>query len=133
MLHTMIVGLRCANPTCCIVWGTGCVQALLPHRMLVSRFVLPAAQAKPGERTSAGNQRGMDDFQASVSQQVPGNNPEKNAESFSDRECCMGFCHGNQSSFFPRRGVFSLVLEAGLFRQQSIGHLQVFASVSSKY
>jgi len=99
--------------------------------MLVSRF--PAAQAKPGERANAGNEHGANDFQVSVSKQIPGNNPEKNAESFGDREPCVGFCHATQSSFFPGRGVLSLLLEAGLFLLQSARQLQVLASVSSKY
>jgi hypothetical protein len=56
------------------------------------RVFFPAAQAKPDQRADGGNECSPDEFQVSVSKQIPGNNPKKNAESFGDRESRAGNC-----------------------------------------
>ena len=52
----------------------------------VPRLLLPAAQGKPDQGAGNGNHQGFDDVKPPFAQQVPSQNPDKNADAFCKRE-----------------------------------------------
>jgi hypothetical protein len=65
----------------------------------VGVFVSPAANTKPDKRTGDGDEQGLDDFKVSVCEKIPCRDPDENADTFGNRERCMGVGHGAQ--FLP--------------------------------